>query len=414
MATKELNLQTLKNIIIVNDFAVLNGGLAKVAIDSAVGLAEAGYQVYFFALVGPVDQKLRDSNIDIIFLEQDDILSERNLLIALMRGIWNFRSAKIFKKFLADFSPDDTIIHCHGFAKALSPSVWPVILRSGIPHIFTIHDYFFVCPNGGFYNFHRKEICTLKALGLSCLSTNCDMRNPAHKIWRVIRQYFINNIAAIPRKLKHIIYISETQKTIIMPYICDQTELHYLANPISVEKKRRVKAEFNDIFLFIGRLSPEKGAVLFAEAAKQAGVKAVFVGDGPDKNRIQQANPDAVVTGWQSPDIVDKWIDKAKCLVFPSLWYEASPLVTYESLACGIPVICGDWNAASDTIQDNVTGVLVTNPTSEAFCEAINKADENIKQMSLEAYNSYWNAAPTLSRHISKLLAIYNQIHIRH
>lgn len=403
-------MKNLKNIVIVNDFAVLNGGQAKVAIDSAKGLVKAGFQVYFFAPVGPIEQGLQEAGVKVTCLDQNDILSEPNKLISMTRGLWNYSAAKGLKQFLAQFSPEDTVIHCHGFAKALSPSIGPVMINSKIPFVYTMHEYFLACPNGGFYNYQKNEICTIRALQKECLTTNCDMRKPAHKAWRVLRQWLLKYVGKMPRELKHIIYISDTQKRALESYIDKRTQLHYLSNPISIDQKPRIQAEKNDIYLFIGRFSPEKGAALFAEAAKKAGVRAVFVGDGPEIDAVITANPKAEIVGWLPPEKVEQWIRQARCLVFPSLWYEASPLVSFEALACGLPVICGEWNAASDTLVDNVTGKVVRVRTVEGFQAAISDVADKIEEMSKAAYARYWDSPPSLSNHIENLIRLYNKI----
>ena len=50
----------LLNVIIVNDFAHVNGGAGQVAIMTARLLAENGHRVIFFAAVGPVGQELEN------------------------------------------------------------------------------------------------------------------------------------------------------------------------------------------------------------------------------------------------------------------------------------------------------------------------------------------------------------------
>lgn len=37
------------NIVVVNDYAAINGGAAKVASDSAIGLAKQGFQVVYYS-----------------------------------------------------------------------------------------------------------------------------------------------------------------------------------------------------------------------------------------------------------------------------------------------------------------------------------------------------------------------------
>ena len=53
-----------------------------------------------------------------------------------------------------------------------------------------------------------------------------------------------------------------------------------LKNPSAFSERKRVLAEKNEIYLYIGRVSEEKGVPLFCEAVENAGVKAVVVGDG--------------------------------------------------------------------------------------------------------------------------------------
>lgn len=367
----------LENVIVVNDQAHINGGQAKVAIETAKGLSERGLNVTFFAAVGPVDQSLEASGVRVVCLNQKDILSEPNRIKALTKGIWNASAAKALKALLSEFDPKNSVVHCHGYAKALSPSIGPVITNGPIPHVYTMHEYFLACPNGGFYDYQKNEICTRKALGASCLTTNCDVRHPAHKAWRVARQAATWAFGNMPRGLKDIIYISETQKRAMMPYIPKTARLHHVPNPVSISDKPKVNIAENDIFLFVGRLNPEKGGLLFARAAKEAGVKAVFVGDGPEREAIQEANPEAVITGWVTPDEVDAWFDKARCLVFPSLWYETFGLVAYEALARGVPVICGEWNAAAEVIESVSSGTVLNDASTKTWTKALLSSEMN-------------------------------------
>ena len=71
----------MKNrVIIVYDFAFINGGQAKVAIDSARLLAESGIKVTYFAAVGPIDDSLQHDLIDVELIGQHDILTEPSKL----------------------------------------------------------------------------------------------------------------------------------------------------------------------------------------------------------------------------------------------------------------------------------------------------------------------------------------------
>ncbi|KCV82318.1 group 1 glycosyl transferase [Actibacterium atlanticum] len=395
----------IERVFIVSDFAELNGGQAKVAIDSARLLADAGIAVTFFAVSGPPDEALEHPKIDVTCLNQPDILSDTNRLRAMGRGIWNREAAHRLRQEIGGFDPKTTVLHAHGYAKALSPSVGPILTDGPLPSIYTMHEYFLACPNGGFYDYQKNEICTRKALGIDCLTTNCDVRKPAHKAWRVARQVATWGPGRIPRGLKDVIYISETQRRAMTPYMSPNTRMHYLPNPIEQTDAPKVDFKNNNVFLFIGRLNPEKGGLMFAKAAKKAGVKAVFVGDGAEADQIRAANPDAILTGWQTPAQVQEWIGKSKALVFPSLWYETFGLVAFEALARGVPVICGEWNAASEGVEHGVNGLLYKEPTIEALALSLSKADE-LKE--LESQPLLETMTPRV--HLEKLLRIYHEI----
>lgn len=357
-----------ERVIVVNDSAAVNGGQAKVAIRSARLLADAGHEVVYFAASGPVDADLR--GIRTVCLDQPDILSDSRRAAAAARGIWNLAAARELRAVCAGSDPRASVIHCHGFAKALSPSIGPVLTHGGVASVFTMHEYFLACPNGGFFDFRRNEICTRSPLGLSCLTTNCDVRHLAHKAWRVARQATLWSAGHLPSGLRDVIYISDLQRRVMQPHLPAGVRLHHVPNPTPAAGGM-VAARENDVFLFVGRLSPEKGCRLFAQAARAAGVRAVFAGDGPERAAIEAIDPAAVVTGWLDSAQVQEWLGRARCLVFPSLWYECQPLVPMEALARGVPVICGSWNAAAEVVTPGMTGLHVAEPTVDAFAAAM-------------------------------------------
>jgi glycosyltransferase involved in cell wall biosynthesis len=347
----------LENVLIVGDFADINGGQAKVAIDSARLLADAGLNVIFFAASGPVSPLLDHPKIRVVCLEQKTLIDNPSRLNAMISGLWNSDALNVLQQEIAALDSRSSVLHCHGWAKALSPSVGRALTSGNIPVLYTMHEYFLACPNGGFYDYRLNEICTRKALSFACIKTNCDSRHISHKAWRVARSAVARGVGHLPNGLEHVAYISKTQLRAIKSYLPDSAKLHSIPNPVSIGGPK-VDALKNDTFVFVGRLSPEKGGLLFAKAAREVGVKAVFVGDGPQAEEIMSANPDATVTGWVSPPEVQGYLAKARALIFPSLWYECQPLVTIEALVRGVPVVCGSWSAASEVVEDGVNGVI--------------------------------------------------------
>ncbi|PWJ17546.1 glycosyltransferase family 4 protein [Jannaschia seohaensis] len=364
----------LRQVLIVGDFADLISGQAKVAIDSALLLADGGIDVTFFAACGPVSAALEHPRIRTVCLDQRTILDDPNRLRAMARGIWNGPALTALRKVTAEHDPASTVLHCHGFAKALSPAIGRVLADGPLRSVFTMHEYFLACPNGGFYDYRRNEICTRKPLGASCIATDCDVRHRAHKMWRLVRGAVAAGPGKLPGGLRDVIFISETQRRAIEAYLPEGVRLHSVPNPVEAGGPQ-VDWRANRHLVFVGRLSREKGALQLAEAARALGLPVRFVGDGPEADPIRKANPEAEITGWVTPEDVQRHLSEARALVFPSLWYEGQPLVPIEAQLRGIPVVCGRWSAAAEEIRDGENGIVYDTPGTASLVAALGRLD---------------------------------------
>ena len=99
-------------VVICADHAHVNGGQAKVALDSALGLAAAGARVIFFSACGPVDPRLAAAGVETVCLDQKDILANPSRLDAARQGIWNGAAAKALGETLARLPRERTDRPC--------------------------------------------------------------------------------------------------------------------------------------------------------------------------------------------------------------------------------------------------------------------------------------------------------------
>jgi glycosyltransferase involved in cell wall biosynthesis len=380
------------------------------AIESALRLKGQGLDVCFVAGAGPVDDRLIHAGIECHQVGDYDILSDPNRLRAASSGIWNFRAARRVSECLARRDPLSTIIHVHGWAKALSPSIGPVVTSSEAAHVYTLHDYFLGCPNGGFYDYRKNEICTRHALGLECLTTRCDSRAESHKAWRVARQTVLKAVSGMPKQLREIIYLAPEQLSILGSYLPADARWHHLPNPTGPQPAQRIAVEKNSLFLFIGRLSPEKGALVAARAARLADVPIAFCGDGRSREAVVQANPDAKMLGWIAKDELGSWMTRARCLVFPSLWYEGYPLVVADALRAGVPVIVSKSSIAASSISDGVNGIHVAAGDIRAWAEAMTRlnSDDLVHRFGQAAFRA-GKQLLDYDEYMSRLMGIYEK-----
>ena len=111
------------NIVIVSDFAHVNGGNAAVALASATGLAQQGHSVTIFAGVGPVGPEIAASPVMVVSTNQQAIGDDRRRTRAVVQGIWNVKAASMMTDLLGRMDVRRTVVHVHGWDKALSSSV---------------------------------------------------------------------------------------------------------------------------------------------------------------------------------------------------------------------------------------------------------------------------------------------------
>lgn len=125
------------------------------------------------------------------------------------------------------------------------------------------------------------------------------------------------------------------------------------------------------VLLSVGRLAREKNLDLLVRCwqamhARQPDLKLVVVGDGPSRNALAQACPEALLVGAQSGDELARHYASADLFVFPSVT-ETYGNVTPEALASGLAVLAFDYAAAAELIRHGDNGLLAPRGDETAF-----------------------------------------------
>lgn len=386
----------LKNVVIINDFNYVQGGASKVAIDTAKLLSDKNIKVYFFSAVNMEEEKLE--NITYISTNQNEALREKNKLKGIVNGIYNCKAKKELKKLLKMLDRNTTVIHIHGWTKALSSSVFDIAFKMKFKVVLTLHDYFIACPNGGYFDYKEKEICKKEAFSWKCIKCNCDSRNYIFKLYRLIRQFVQNKIVKLPRKIQYVIGISDLSINILKTSLNANVYIEKIYNPIEIlTNKEKVDISQNEYYLYVGRIDKEKGVDIFCKVLTELNLKGIVVGDGSEKKSLENQYPYIRFVGWKNKKEIQNYMRFAKALIFPSLWYETAGLIIMEAYANGLPVFVSDNTAATEFIIDNsifdfkfgCKNIEDLKNKIKIF-ESIEKSMlGKISQLCLEAYNNY-------------------------
>lgn len=371
----------VKNVIVVDDTADNFGGTAQVAYVTACVLADRGYNVVYFAGTGPVHERL--AGIRVVTVREKPFLECESKVKGALEGLSSKRTYHALCALLTEFDPSDTVLHIHSWTHALSSSIFDAIADMGFRSLATLHEYFIACPNGGFFDYRRHEICHLKPCSPACLARNCDKRSYAQKLYRILRLAIQTRAIGCARP--KLAYLSEFTYGVLRGNRFDDGSPIYLPNPIEVQGDYAPSPiESREGYLFIGRMDSEKNPEMFCEALTRLGLPGTLCGDGPLLQQLREKYPNMTFLGWCGKDELARQARANKALVLTSYWLEASPLVCLEAMfAAGIPSVVPDSCGATDYIENGRNGLWFTNKSLESLCTAIMKLEDEKQYASI-------------------------------
>jgi len=129
-----------------------------------------------------------------------------------------------------------------------------------------------------------------------------------------------------------------------------------------------------DFFLVVSQLVPYKRVDLLVEAFNKCGRPLTVIGDGPERQRLQQsAKPNIRFLGSQPETEVVKAMQQCKAFVFAG--EEDFGIVMAEAQACGKPVVALGRGGAVEIVEPGVSGVLFEEESVESLIDGLDRFD---------------------------------------
>ncbi len=394
-------------VVILSDVGVASGGAERIALLMATLLVKRGLSVDF--IVGDMTPDDPDGALGIRFHVMGvKPVHPASTMKALLSGLYNFRVLKFVSEFISATDTPSTVYHLHAWSKALSPSVFSALAPVRGRVFVHVHDFFVTCPNGNYFNFQSNAECGQRALTWNCLRTACSKRNSLDKAWRTIRGFVVRHV--LRGHAWRLILIHERMRSAIEAEAGATRSPRTHRNPSEPLRSEPVEAAGQNGFIFIGRLSLEKGPDLACEAARLAGVQLTVAGDGEMRAALECRYPHVRFVGWKSRREIGELFGSARALLVSSRAPEPYSLACVEALRCGLPVIIADSAYLAPELVALGCALSTNVLDHERFASVLVRAshdDSLVARMSERAITASRDIAPTSDEWIDGILNEY-------
>ncbi len=188
---------------------------------------------------------------------------------------------------------------------------------------------------------------------------------------------------------------------------------------IDTNKFFRSKKEKTIDVLFVGRLIKIKGVDFLIEALKKLKkVRAVIVGDGPEKEKLLKkinlaglSNRVEIFSNVSDAELFEIY-NSAKMLVAPSFAKEGMVLTTLEASSCGCPVIASNSCSFPEFFENGKNGLLFepmnSNDLAKKIKMLLSRPDlrKKFSEAAMKKINTDWKS----EQRVEELFNTYKEI----
>ncbi|RZS91292.1 glycosyltransferase involved in cell wall biosynthesis [Motilibacter rhizosphaerae] len=302
------------------------------------------------------------------------------------------------------------VAHLHNPYPMLSLGVVRGLHEAGIPVVHTVHNHRHTCMKGTYRrDGHDCRDCAAARLPWPGVAHRCYRGSAAQSLvmataltrYPYARQPIARHLALTPEIRESLLGAGVPEERIVL-------KPNGVPDPGPATPPGRG-------FLFVGRVSEEKGVLLLADAWLRHPDGALgtltVVGDGPElpvlRQRVAQRR-DVELTGQLDRPAVAERMRAAAYVVVPSVWPEAQPLVVLETLAHGRPLLVSAVGGLPALVPPG--GGTVVAPDAGAWAAALAEASvADLAQQGAAARAAY-ERQHSSEVSVRRLLAVYEEV----
>ena len=332
-------------------------------------------------------------------------------------SIWNFGVAKKIRKQIEQNRPD--IIQLYNWHYATGPVVIRIAAYMGVPIAVNLQNYRLLCPSGTLLFKGKLFTESIEKRGFPWRAVFKRVyRNSFFQTFWLAFIVWFHKISGTWSKVDLFIAPTKTVKKLFTEtnnYL-DLPPDKFIVKPNFSIQKETLTLKRNSRFLFVGRLSQEKGIEILLTAFKHSSNELIIAGSGPLSSLVEKtcaAHKNIRYAGNLDSVAVQHLMSESTAFVFTSIWYEPFGLVITEALSNGCPLIASDIGSPTELVQDGITGIHFKTGDPESLKNCLsrwNGLSDPEKNRYSENCMSIYSQLYTPEKNREELLAAYNTL----
>ena len=366
-------------ILMINNHHYLMGGSEKVYFETANLLKEKGHSVVFFSVM---ENKTINDTEKAYFIKDPNFKSTSivDKIKNVGRFIYSFDAKTCLEELILKEKPD--IAHLHIFYGNLTSSILPLLKKHKIPTIMSVHEYRMLCPTSLMFD-QMNTPCELCAAGnyFYAIKKKCNKGSLPNSVVSATECYIRDKFFSYEKLIDHFVMVSKFIENKHLQYKPNlKNKITHLYNFIDLNRYSS-KPSIGKYYLYIGRLSPEKGIETLIQAFSNfPTLKLKIVGDGPIRDKLDNCVVKNNVNnieflGYLNEKEIRMLQSDAKFIIVPSECYENNPLVVIESFAMSKPIIGAKIGGITELIIEEHNGFLFIPKNINSLILSIQKAE---------------------------------------
>lgn len=378
------------------------GGAEQVVHKMSEELAALGHQIVVITLTPGKEEKEVLGNSTIYRIHPQNIFfytdaHHHNIVARFfwhIRDIFHLRSNNAMKQILRTEKPD--VVHTHNLM-GLGFLIPRLIKKLGLRHIHTVHDVQLVEPSGIILKQNEKSF---RYTGFPT------------QFYTWIMKSLFGSPSVVISPSQFLLQFYEARG-----FFQDSKRI-VMRNPITL-LPRLQKNNKHEVFsfLYVGQIEEHKGVKFLIETflkylEKQNHCELHVVGSGSSLSALQilaQHEKRIIFHGKVERERLPEFFASSDITVVPSLCYENSPTVIFESLSFGVPVLASHIEGIAELIREGENGMtfVAGNGTSLqeklAWCTTHKNEIVQMGEYSKESISNF-----SKENYIEKLVEIYS------